>query len=141
MTVHVRFSESFPLRQCEWLLATVMSGCGIMAVGYPDQFARSQTLSALLRYADQPVWAWAMTVVGLVGWFALARNGGWKRSPAVRAGCAAARGVIWLQLFMALAKVDQPTWGLIFFPAFMTMEFINAYRAAGDAKAVSNRTA
>lgn len=141
MTVHVRFAESFPLRQSEWLLATIMSGCGLMALGYPDMFERSSTLASLLRLAPQSLWAWAMSIIGLAGWVALARNGGWRRSPAVRAACAALRGLLWLQLFIALARVDQPTWGLILFPAFMTMEFINAYRAAGDAKGANTRVA
>lgn len=141
MTVHVRFAESFPLRQCEWLLATVMTGCGIMALLYPRMFEQSSTLVSLLAYAAQPIWGWGMFGIGVVGWLALARNGGWRRSPAVRATCAALRGLVWLQLFLAIARPETPSWGLIFFPSFMTMEFLNAYRAAGDARGVKTRVA
>lgn len=132
MTVHVRFAETFPLRKSEWLLATVMSGCGIMTLLYPTMFETSSSLRAMLAYFSQPVWGWVMTAVGLIGWVALFRNGGWKRSPAVRSACAAFRGVIWLQVFFALALLAAPGWGLIIFPAFVAMEFINAAQAATD---------
>lgn len=134
MTVHVRFAETFPLRKSEWLLATVMSGCGVMTLMYPTMFVNSSALRAMLAYFEQPVWGWAMTIVGLLGWIALFRNGGWKRSPAVRAVCASIRGVIWLQMFFALSQLSAPGWGLIFFPAFVVMEFINAGQAAQDAR-------
>lgn len=126
------FRETFPLRATEWQLATIMTGIGLMSLLYPDIFQRTPALSVLLRDFSQPVWGWGMTLVGGIGWFALVRNGAWKRSPMVRTVCATLRGIIWSQIFLSFAGTELATWGLVFFSVFALSEFYNAFRATTD---------
>lgn len=129
---HHSFKETFPLRAMEWQLATIMTGIGIISLLYPQVFHLNPALQSLLALYPEAAWGWSMAVVGAVGWFALVRNGGWKRSPLVRTVCATLRGLIWVQIFMAFAGADLINWGLIIFVVFTLSEFYNAFRATTD---------
>ena len=139
MTVHMRFEQTFPIRFAEWLMATIMSGIGVMSLVHPQLYAASPSLAGMLALADQGLWGWWTSAVGLTGWLALALNGGWRPSPMVRTACAVLRGLVWLQFCFGIALTGIPTLGLIIFPAFVGTEMFNASRAAHDA--VSSRHA
>lgn len=135
MSVHVRFEQTFPIRFPEWLLATILSGWGMMTLSHPSLFAVTPALSGMLAMAPQQFWGWSMVIVGLFGWAMLAINGAWRPSPMFRALCALLRGLIWLQFCFGLALTDLPSLGLVTFPAFVLTEMFNAYRAVRDVKA------
>lgn len=134
MAVHLSPAEAFRLRKSEWLCAILMTGYGVMSLLYPQMFEASPTLSALLGLAPQWAWGWTMTVIGALGVYALARNGWWRPSPEVRTFCAIARGIIWMQLFLALAGIGVAGWGVFAFPTYMAFEGINAWTAFRDIK-------
>jgi hypothetical protein len=129
---HIPFWQTFQLRKSEWLLAILMTAYGVMTLLYPGMFEKSPTLANLLVYFPQIVWGWVMTLVGAAGWYALARNGFWKRSPLVRTVCAILRGIVWFQLFLALATSGEPSWGLVAFLIYMAFEGVNTWYAGAD---------
>ena len=120
-------------RSVEWLLAALMVawGLGLMLPGDTMGLPQYRLLAAI---APELVWAsWSISVGGL-RIVALYVNGSWKRTPLIRASCAAFGMMWWLilgYLFQSATNGAAPA-GLMFYPVFIAFEGYSVYRGARD---------
>lgn len=136
--VLARFRETYPLRRSEWLLAFAMLGMGITYIANPTLFDRPY-FTTMERVAPQWAWAWGFVVIGAARLFALIRNGGWRRSPHLRAAGAALAAMGWFQLALAAIQNDfvgQTVW---LWPLFFIADAQAAFTAISEAKVNDQR--
>ena len=93
--------QTFRLRLCEWVLATIMMLFGIV-LAHSDITQVGKFFGTLFEQWPPSVLAAVTTSIGLIRFLALLINGLWRRSPWVRAAMAMVSAVFWAQIAFAL---------------------------------------
>lgn len=132
--IHVRFAQVFPLRVAEWFASGAMATWGVIVLSHPEVLEAGEAWRGLLTIAPGPFWGWAALLSGVIGWTALAINGALRRTPHVRAVCAAMRCAVWLMVTTGLLMSGQLTTALAMYPWALALDVYNVYRASGDAR-------
>ena len=130
----VHFKDTFPFRVSEWFLSLVMGGWALVLLNPafdPDQHALGGTLFQFVPYVAL---AYGCFVVSLLRFTALGINGFWWRTPFIRLGMAFLANFIWCLVTLGLIASGKMVTGLAVYPAFILLEFYNAFRAAHDAR-------
>jgi hypothetical protein len=140
----VRFSETWPYRRAEWLLALTT-----LSIGFVYAFA--SPLFGLPNYATmreimpQSAWATCALTVGSIRLAALYINGAWRPSPHFRALGSFLSCFLWLSLFLGAASapffgVTVAIWPwFLLFDAFAVLDATKDARIADDKARLTRR--
>jgi hypothetical protein len=133
----VRFSETWPYRRAEWLLAVVTLSIGIV-YAFDSPLFELPNYATMRRVMPQSWWAtWAL-LVGVVRLAALYINGAWRPSPHFRAAGSFLSCFLWGTLFLGAASA--PFYGVtvaiwpwfLLFDAFAFLDSLKDARIADD---------
>ena len=127
------FRKTFPGRQTEWLLTSVLIGWAAMLIINPDMFRTTATYANFGEIMSQSMWAMACLYVGVARLAVLIINGAWRRSPHLRAGLAFLTCLFWYQITVGMLQSGTLSTGLAVYPAFFLFDAINVIRSMGDA--------
>ena len=137
--VILKLSKTFPVRVCEWLLASIMVSWGV-AVWNHSAYAWSQPMYAgMARIADNKTWGAIVCTIGVIRLAALLRNGGWQPSPHFRAGGAFLACFAWLQISLGMFAAPVVTAGIAIYPWLLFADIYNVFRASSDARESDER--
>lgn len=127
------FAKRFRVRSLEWFLALAMLLVGLELLRPTDTFDLLPYIY-LRRLATETAWAWTCTAIGTARLLLLAINGALPRgSPHLRAALSATSMLVWGSLAAGYAAARFPTLMLAFTIPATAFEFVNIYRAGGDA--------
>lgn len=137
-------SERYPTRSVEYLLAWVMFVWGVRVL-WPGDVLVGPTYQYLTVIAPEPVWGSLGVIVAMLRLYALARNGGWKRSPMLRL-FGATLGLIWWLVMMVLFQIAIETGAADFpmraaYPVFIFFEIYSCFRCGQDHEAMKIKNA
>lgn len=134
----VRFTETWPARRVEWLLAICLFGVGIV-YAFDDQLFRQPLYAAHSKIMPREVWAICAIIISFVRLCFLWVNGAWRRSPHLRAGGAFFSALFWFEL--TLAVLQSPIVGatVIVWPVFFCFDVHVALAAIAEAARVDVR--
>jgi len=125
--------ETFPARASEWALGLMLFNWSVVLSANPDLLTTSATLRPLTDVMDQGMWA-LLCLVGGAGRLAmLAVNGGWRRSPHLRALSAFLSCLFWFLVSVGIIQSGQVNTGLAIYPILFILDAYNVIRAMGDA--------
>lgn len=122
---------TFPVRKSEWFCAAVLFGCAMVLVMNPQIMSQQPAYAAMLRFADQDAWMWALMVLSCGRLVALVINGAWRHSPHARAFFAFLAGFAWWQILAGL--VPNAGFGLCFAAGFFVQDAFNFRQALLEA--------
>ena len=134
MTVHVKFSETLPLRAAEWIMSFTMITWGLIVLTNPGIFSTAPSFRGMEHIMPQNTWGILALLFGTIGSCALAINGFWVATPFIRAVCAFIRCFFWFQITLGLFAGGVATTGLAIYPWLFAMDMWNIYRAMSDAR-------
>lgn len=122
---------TFPVRKSEWFCAAALAGCAAVLVMNPNIMSEQPAYAAMLRFARQDMWMWALMVLSCGRLVALAINGAWRHSPHARAFFAFLSGFAWWQIFAGLA--GNAGFGFVFASVFFVQDAFNFRQALIEA--------
>lgn len=132
------FAETYPHRQCEWLLACVLFTVGLIYGLAAADFAVPLYDASNLMV---PRWLWGLigVSIGALRLVFLTVNGFYRRSPHWRAMGSGLACLAWLQL--SIAALQSPVAGatIAIWPVFLWFDFKAALTAAGEARVADDR--
>jgi hypothetical protein len=135
----LKVTKTFPVRVMEWLLAGMMLSWGIAAWNLPEQAWNAPYYSGLSRIAEHHTWGAVAATIGILRLAALFRNGGWRPSPHLRAGCAFLACFVWLQLSLGYMAADITSMAIAVYPWLLLADIYNVFRASSDARDSDDR--
>lgn len=137
--VILKLSKSFPVRVCEWLLASVMVSWGIAAWNHTAAQWANPMYDGLSRIADNKTWGAIVCTIGLIRLGALLRNGGWQPSPHFRAAGAFLACFAWLQITLGTFASPILSTSIAVYPWLLFADIYNVFRASSDARESDER--
>lgn len=125
-------TETFKVRVCEYMLASITLMLGLMFYYNSGMFSsNADAFARLVFFASQPTWSIFCTVVGGARIAVLLVNGAYWRTPHARSAFAFINIFLWYQLSAGL--IPNAAIGAAVFPVFIVADFYNAVRAAREA--------
>ena len=120
---------TFRTRASEWMLGGAIMSLGLLFRFRPTMFVDDGFRSAL-DIAPQTVWAWGLTVIGVVRLTVLLINGAWWTTPIFRSITAALSCFLWFQLFLGF----MPNFSIMFAltPWLFMLDAFNAIRTGKE---------
>lgn len=125
--------DTFPTRNSEWGLATMLLLWGVILDFDPTLFARSPSFDGMARLFDQSTWAVLCFLTGVGRLAMLTVNGFWRRSPHLRAMGAFLGSGFWFQITLSFLQSETTSTGLAIYPVLFLLDAYNVLRALGDA--------
>lgn len=137
--VIVRLSQHFPVRVCEFLLASISISWGIVAFNLSPEAWNQSAYIGLARIAEPRTWGVVLFVIGVLRLIALIRNGGWRPSPHLRAAGAFLSCFAWLQITLGIFSAPLANTGMAVYPWLLLADIYNVFRASHDARLSDER--
>lgn len=131
----------FPYRVAEWQLAGAMFISGFILLRSGTTFDLPP-YAAIRDIATETTWGWAFLLIGTLRCVVLIINGSRPRGSA---HCRAALSIIcagfWVFLIAGHLALDTPTLMTGMLGGAIVTEFVNVFRAAGDAREAEEKAA
>lgn len=128
----LHFTETFPSRVLEWILAFILFSWGLMLLRPDATFASSPSYIGLERIASEDTWGWFCAIAGLLRLVALCINGFWKPTYHIRAATSFLSNFFWLQITLGFIASGNANTGLAVYPWLLLADIICTYRTARD---------
>lgn len=125
------FAETWRFRKAEWLLASVMTGLGVVYVINPGLFERPY-FATMRGMMQQHWWALCCLLIGLTRLCFLFINGAFRKSPPIRCMAAAASCGVWTALTIAAVLNDFSSQGLAIWPVMLVFDIIVIHETARE---------
>jgi hypothetical protein len=126
------FRETFPTRASEWAMGAILFLWSAVLTINSDFFLTA-AMHPLARVASQETWAALCLSAGGGRLLVLAINGGWRRTPHLRAVTAFVSCFFWFQITIGLLQSHSIGTGLAVYPVLFFLDVYNVFRAARDA--------
>jgi hypothetical protein len=131
-TGEVRFSETWPARRVEWLLAICLFGIGVVYAFDANLFAQP-LYSVHSKIMPRETWATLAILVSSVRLCFLFVNGTWRRSPHLRAAGAFFSCLLWAELTLAVWQAPIVGATVVIWPVFFCFDVHVALAAISEA--------
>ena len=127
-----RLQKSFNTRFCEWMLAFIMFGLGLM-YALPEPSMAAPAMMQMTYTMPEQAWAVVSIVLGVARILVLGINGAWKKQGHARAVLGILCLLIWTQTAIVFLNYPPASPGDIIFPIFVISELFLIFRAAKEA--------
>ena len=127
-----RLQKSLNTRFCEWMLAFIMLGLGLM-YALPEASMAAPAMMQMTYTMPETAWGIVSVVIGGVRILVLGINGAWKKQGHARAVLGILCLLVWTQTAIVFLNYPPASPGDIIFPIFVISELFLIFRAAKEA--------